>query len=664
MVKKIPGYEIQGELGRGGMATVYLAVQLSLSRSVALKVLAPHLANNPVDKERFLREARFAANLHHPHIVEIYDVGESDGTPFMAMGYEPGGTATAVEDTVLAPDAALRMVRDIASALDYAHQQGVVHRDVKPENILLRKDGSCVLTDFGIALSATQLSGLTIEGSSVGTPHYMSPEQLRGEKLDGRADLYSLGVVLYQLLTGSLPYHGTDGWAIGMQHINASIPRLPPKLMHLQALVDSLLAKQPDARLQTGAELVRRIDALLTGPGSTPTSALPSAPSAVHSARGRRWLAPAAVLAAVVAVVAAGVYMGTHRPQQPATARARPVATQAPAQSSGYDLYLRGKVRLSSENRENNDSAISALQQAIAADPNLAVAHAVLARAYTIKAFYFATGPERKQLNEYAEVEVERALAIDPRSAEAFFARGLMLWSPSRRFPHEQAVRAYQQALAVDPSLDEVHHQLAVIYFHVGLFDRAQAEIEKALAINPGNALARFRLGVIAMYRGDYERAYSYFDSTPLERNPALWEFQTATVLFRLGRTREATQMLDKYLAEFPADEGGVGHSVRAMMLAKAGSRAGAEREIATAIRLGQGFGHFHHTAYNVASAYALLGKHAQAVQWLRTSAEDGFPCYPLFASDKQLDSLRSDKDFVLLMHRLERDWSERKGSL
>jgi tetratricopeptide (TPR) repeat protein len=259
---------------------------------------------------------------------------------------------------------------------------------------------------------------------------------------------------------------------------------------------------------------------------------------------------------------------------------------------------------------------------------------------------------------------VDRALALDPRSGEALFARGLMLWSPGRRFPHEQAIRAYQQALAVDPSLDEAHHQLGVIYFHVGLFDRAQSEIQKALAINPGNTLARFRLGVIAMYRGDYERAYSVFNSTPLERNPALWGFQTATALFRLGRTREATRLLDRFLEEYPADEGGVGHSVRAMMLAKAGSRAAAEREIATAIRLGKGFGHFHHTAYNVGSAYALMGHHVQAVKWLRTAAEDGFPCYPLFASDKQLDSLRSDKDFVALMRGLERDWRERKATL
>ena len=320
-------------------------------------------------------------------------------------------------------------------------------------------------------------------------------------------------------------------------------------------------------------------------------------------------------------------------------------------------------MRVSSENREDNDAAIRSLRQAIATDPGLAIAHATLARAYTIKEFYFAAAGERKQLDESAEVEVEKALALDPRSAEAYFARGLMLWTPGRRFPHEQAVRAYQQAIALDPTLDEAHHQLALVYLHVGLLDRAEGEIKKALAINSGNTQARFRLGVIDLYRGEFERAYGIFNSTPLERNPSLWAFQTATVLFRLGRTGEATQLLDKFLRENPGDQGGVGHSVRAMILAKAGSRANAEAEIATAVRLGKGFGHFHHTAYNIASAYALLGNHARATHWLQSAADDGFPCYPLFASDAQLDSLRSDKNFIALMRKLKADWSEREKS-
>jgi len=262
---EIPGYIIQRVIGRGGMATVYLAVQESLGRDVALKVLLPALAQDPIATERFLREARFAAQLHHPNIIAIYEVGVANGNPYMSMAYKPGGTVAQTTQGQDDPTFALRVVRDIAKALDYAHSRGVVHRDVKPENILRRDDGSCVLSDFGIAAALAAQTGLTDEGTSVGTPHYMSPEQLRGEKVDGRADLYSLGIVFYQLLTGELPYQGTDGWAIGMQHISAPIPRLPESLSRMQPLVDSLLAKTPEERPQTGAELVGRVDALLSG---------------------------------------------------------------------------------------------------------------------------------------------------------------------------------------------------------------------------------------------------------------------------------------------------------------------------------------------------------------------------------------------------------------
>ena len=244
----IPGYTVLRPLGRGGMAVVYLAVQQSLGREVALKILSPTPTQDDSAGERFLREARLAASLHHPHIVPIHDFGVHDGYAYIAMEYESGGTVAPLAGERLEPGAALRVVREIAGALDYAHGRGVVHRDIKPENILRRSDGAAMLSDFGIARLIQVESALTTEGTSIGTPHYMSPEQLRGDKVDGRSDLYSLGVVLWQLLTGELPYTGSDGWAIGTQHLGADIPRLPPALAPLQELVDALLAKRADAR--------------------------------------------------------------------------------------------------------------------------------------------------------------------------------------------------------------------------------------------------------------------------------------------------------------------------------------------------------------------------------------------------------------------------------
>jgi tetratricopeptide (TPR) repeat protein len=254
-------------------------------------------------------------------------------------------------------------------------------------------------------------------------------------------------------------------------------------------------------------------------------------------------------------------------------------------------------------------------------------------------------------------VAVEKALGIDPNLAEAHFARGLLLWNHAKRFPHEQAVQSYKKSLALDPMLDEAHHQLGVIYFHLGLFDKAQAEIDKALEINPGNTLARFRYGVIAMYRGHYEDSYEFFKSTPLEKNPSLHAFQTATVLFKLGRTAEAEALIEKYLREYPKDEGGVGTSVRAMILATSGRVKEAEQAIAKADEIGRDFGHFHHTAYNLAAASAMLGKQDDAIRYLQLAADDGFPCYPLFANDESFKSLRSNSQFVALLAKMKQQW-------
>jgi serine/threonine-protein kinase len=329
-VLEIPGYSIQRILGHGGMATVYLAVQESLGRDVALKVLLPSLASDPVAPERFLREARFAAQLHHPNIVAIHEVGMHEGTPYMAMGYEPGGTMAGPPAGGIDPRTALRAVRDIALALEYAHRQGVVHRDIKPENILRRVDGTCVLSDFGIAHALAAQSGLTNEGTSVGTPHYMSPEQLRGEKVDGRADVYSLGVVLYQMLTGALPYQGTDGWAIGMQHLSAPVPRLPGNLAWLQSLVDDLLAKAPEDRVQSGAALVERVDALLAGP----RTGFDTGRILLQPARRVHWL----IAAPIALMVVASLMFVQHAERKRADAR----ATAAAAAAAGHGAVESG----------------------------------------------------------------------------------------------------------------------------------------------------------------------------------------------------------------------------------------------------------------------------------------------------------------------------------
>lgn len=258
----IPGYKILKKIGDGGMSSVYLAIQLSVGREVALKVLSPELRNEKNFIEKFFREANIVGTLSHPHIVSIYDVGTHDGHYYIAMDYLPGDAcADRIKASEIDLHTGLRIIRDIASALDYAHERGFVHCDVKPDNILFRHDGSAVLTDFGIAIAANVASRGTMAGVA-GTPHYMSPEQTQGSGIDGRADLYSLGVVFYEMLSHEVPFKGKDAVAVAMKHMTAPIPQLPEHLAEFQPVINRLLAKKPASRFQTGREVIAAIDAI------------------------------------------------------------------------------------------------------------------------------------------------------------------------------------------------------------------------------------------------------------------------------------------------------------------------------------------------------------------------------------------------------------------
>ncbi|HEY6892525.1 MAG TPA: protein kinase [Rhodanobacteraceae bacterium] len=261
----IRGYRLLRQLGRGGMATVYLAVQQSVDREVALKIMSPALLADPNFGERFLREAKIAAKLHHRHVVGIHDVGRDGDYHYIAMEYLGGGPVLHKDGVPHEVPFALRVIREIATALDYAHKKGFVHRDVKPDNILLRDDGSAALTDFGIARALDPAARMTQTGAVVGTPHYMSPEQARGKSIDGRSDLYSLGIVLYELLVGRVPYQADDSLAVGIMHIQQPIPELPESIAHLQPLVSRMLAKQPEDRFQDGLALAEAIAAYESG---------------------------------------------------------------------------------------------------------------------------------------------------------------------------------------------------------------------------------------------------------------------------------------------------------------------------------------------------------------------------------------------------------------
>ncbi|SEA11261.1 serine/threonine-protein kinase [Microbulbifer marinus] len=258
----IPGYTVHGQIGHGGMASVYLATQESLNRKVAIKVLR-NSAEQGIS-ERFVKEAHFIASLSNPHVITIHDISTlPNGDNYIAMEYVDGGDLTDNQHRFQQPDAALRLVRQIADGLAVVHEKGIIHRDVKPANILFRKDGSAVLTDFGIAKDVDNNSDLTQAGFSLGSPSYSSPEQAQGQPLDITTDIYGLGVILLELLLGHNPFKGDSHTSTAINHIQQPIPALPAALEYLSPLLARMLAKQPAVRFQSCRELVDSIEPLL-----------------------------------------------------------------------------------------------------------------------------------------------------------------------------------------------------------------------------------------------------------------------------------------------------------------------------------------------------------------------------------------------------------------
>ncbi|RSS54553.1 serine/threonine-protein kinase, partial [Streptomyces sp. WAC06614] len=257
--RRIAGYEIDSELGRGGMAVVYLARDLRLGRRVALKLLAPELARNDTFRQRFVHESRIAAAIEHPHVVPVYAADEAEGLLYIAMLYVPGRDLRALLDRQgpLPVDQAVRIAGQVASALDAAHAHDLVHRDVKPGNVLVAEGPDsdhpehCYLTDFGLTKKSLSLTGFTSVGQFVGTLDYVAPEQISGKPVDGRCDVYSLGCVVHETLTGAPPFRRDDEMALLWAHQYDPPPALSsrrPELAGLDEVVAKALAKSPDDR--------------------------------------------------------------------------------------------------------------------------------------------------------------------------------------------------------------------------------------------------------------------------------------------------------------------------------------------------------------------------------------------------------------------------------
>ena len=620
------------ELGRGAMGVTYLAMDKVLRRKVALKVIEVPAAarGSEAVRERFLREARAAAVLRHPNVAAVYQFGASpDGAHcYYAMELVEGET---LEDCVrrngfLEVKPALEIAIQISRALNAAAGHGLIHRDLKPGNIMLTWIGlaepEAKVIDFGLARAIADAEGemnLT-RGAFVGTPNFASPEQLGSGPVDARSDIYSLGATLWFALTGFAPRPGSTIEEIRDRQAREALPveqlvaRNVPR--PLVKLLRSTLAVDPAVRPGSARELM----------------------AALESCR-RKMARRRPVIYVLTALVALIVGLGVWAMFPKSSPDSRALFQEARILASHSSSHLEGK--------RNNPRVIKLLERTVATDPKFAEAHAELAMAYIIRLFLYA--PEEKVLEQKAYLEVERALALNPELASAYLARGRLKWTPFHHFPHEDAIEDFKRALALDPNLDEAHHYLGLVFLHVGLLEEARAEFQSAISLNPSNNGAQFRLGETLFFEGLFREARNVFERTDPDFNPALREYQLALSLFALGQTEEAKTRLENYLKNHPEEQSGLLVSAQAMMFA-AGAQpkeAGEKIQVAQARR---GFGHFHHTEYNIACAYALMKRTDLAVEWFERVVSDGFNCYPMFRSDPNLNPLRKNPRFQKLM--------------
>lgn len=786
-------YRVERELAHGRKGTVFLGHDLRHNRGVAIKVLHPELAA-AVDTNRFLSEIAFAAQLRHPRIVPLYDSGDADGMLYFVMPYIKGDSLRdrLKREQQLPISDAICLSGEVAEALDYAHRLGVLHRDVKPENILI-EDGHAFLADFGIAraISAAGDTRLTETGISLGTPAYMSPEQATGAAtVDGRSDVYSLGCVIYEMLTGAPPFTGPTAQAVLARHVADPAPPIRTVRDTVPAAVEGpvlrALAKVPADRYRTAGELAV---ALTMPTSSTDTKrdlsrvrrtrgaiaagmvVLVAALLAVSGARGWRskaqatpgntWMRSLAVLplenlagdtsadlfadgmtAALISDLgrlralrvmsrqSVSPFKGTRRSTseigralhvdvlmegtiqqsldsvridlqlidarsgrqlwtqrfedglqhrfavQESIWRSVAAALKLPIDSAeqqrlrtvpttspeAYELLLRGRVRVRHQTIEDNTVAIQLFERAATLDPSFALAQASLAGAYLERVAQYA--PSDSESLERAYVAIEKALILDPNLADAHVANARLLWGATRQFAHEQSVREDRRALLLNPNLETAHAHLAFVYLHVGLLEKAVSEFEKALALDPQQWMAQERIGQTRLIQGRYTEGLRLIREVPTTESPPLRTYDLVWALTVLGNDSEAAAVIGGYLRDHPEDRGGVLTSSRAILWAKRGDARSAEADIQSAIRRGAGYVHFHHTEYNIAVAYALLRQPAMAVPWLQRTAAEGFPCYPLFANDPRLNSIRKDPAFIAFLRDQRAQWERYRDIL
>jgi non-specific serine/threonine protein kinase len=741
-------YQILGLLGAGGMGQVYKAFDPRLGRDIAIKVAAERFS------ERFEGEVRVVATLNHPNICTLHDVGPN----YLVMELVEGETLREWCRRAQPVERSLEIARQVLEALRAAHRAGIVHRDLKPENVMVRLDGYVKVLDFGLAMrmpSAPVLQAesaatldvtlrLSLPGQILGTVAYMSPEQIQGQEVDQRSDLFAFGIMFHEMLAGQHPWPRRSPVDLLHAILHDDAPRIPATSLmgaELAAIVQKLLRKSPAERYSLAEEVLEALgsraapqgssagtsasaapltsiavlpfvflseveerkalslgfaDALITMLGSLedltvlPTSAILKCAAGIDPARtcqdlgvrhvlqgnvqklGRQWRVSIQLFDAMTQKITFAekhdfvldsvfeVQDEIGRRVVESLRRRLPLAvpTSRERYSSDADAYhefMAGLRESYADRPETLESAIQHLSKAVERDPDFALAHAWLS--YVSMNMHFTFDPRPTRL-ERAEHHCHQALMLDPVLPEGHLARAFILWSPAKSFQHTDSIAALQQVLAVQPNFEQAHNRIASICLHIGRLHDARIAHEHAQRLNPKTRSGN--LEFCYLYSGDFARAEEAAEAWLRERPGATYALffhpQPPLLAGDLDLAEQRLAVAQKRLADDPLVT-----SLQGMLYARRNQAGPALECVRKALDFPRSFGHTHHTYYQIACVYAVLGETDKAMAWLERSVDTGFACWPFFQIDPHLERLREEPEFKRLVADLEHKYSALK---
>ncbi len=640
-------YRIEAQLGAGGMGVVYRARDERLGRAIALKVLPAEKQADETARARLLREARAASALNHPHICHIYEVGEAEGQAYIAMELVEGQPLnTRIPAEGMPADVVLRYGAQVADALAHAHERKIVHRDLKTANVVITPEGRAKVLDFGLAKQmdeelqgATRSKGpLTQEGAVAGTLHYMAPEVLRGEPADARSDIWALGVVLYEMASGKLPFEGKTGYELSSAILHRSAAPQPARVpAGLRVIVQRCLAKEPGERYRSASEIRAALEALQT------SDAVPAAmPARGRSLRWALWVLGIGALligGGIIAAVIRGVpfNIGFTRVQKPVTAFAR----CNPSPNPEANEYMQKGGLMSSAQFEPL-RAQKMFEKALKLDPHFAGARVANGLIYVVMLHNGYTNDPSVLYK--AEEQLRRALEDEPTCGNAHGVLAAVYLMQGRK---ELVPGELDRALELDPNVRSARQWSLMYHTLNGEYGQAEEMAAELLKADPTFFPARTFLGEV--YREEGKQAEAIREQEKVLEQ----DLTNIIALTHLARTYIDQGDLPRARATLerarPEDRQNYGIRVAwALLLAREGRRAEALKEMDADV---QKYAEVHvFTTAEAAAFYAVLGEKERALEWLDRAVRNGDERDEWFQRHPLLENIRNEPRFKQIL--------------